>query len=120
MKGLLIFLIFAFTEASISLRRCSFMRDLYLTDRPPFNGNNVTCMFDYTFNTYELQETARLLNGTLSYCKLCRECREVIIPQLKICNMGKDQPQFCKDIKQKAESCKYVNMNAVSEIVIKI
>jgi len=77
-------------------------------------------MFDYTFNTYELQETARLLNGTLSYCKLCRECREVIIPQLKICSMGKAQPQFCKDIKRKEESCKHVNINAVSEIVIKI
>jgi hypothetical protein len=103
--------------------RCAHMRDTFQTDKPPFDGESISCIFaaSYDPNLVELSETAKALNATLyatsieyQKCQLklvaCRMCEHVISARLKICDMvpqGAEGPEFCKHIVQDHETCRH-------------
>jgi hypothetical protein len=107
----LLFLLFSFAcgVPTKSYVRCKHMLHNFLTDEPPFDGKSIACQFDMHYNTTELKETAKLLNGKLYSCvkneRQCNICSWVTIPRVPICRGARYLPDFCKNIEEDAETC---------------
>lgn len=117
---LLLFFCSSVDASSMSYHRCSQMVINYQTDRPPFDGKTISCIFHSDYNLTELEETAKELGASLHTfqhkirecehkAETCRMCEHVTLPRVDICKMvqgGYEGPSFCKHIQEEARVCR--------------